>query len=345
MTPTFELARPELLLVGLLVVLPTVLWHHLAEQRHRRATVRFSDVRRLRGALPPARFYLRHVLATLRLLAVALIVIALARPRLSQSLEEMLARGIDIVLCLDVSGSMLAEDMQPANRITAARKVSEEFIDGRRNDRIGLVVYAGRAFTACPLTTDYAVLTSLLRRADPSMIREDGTAIGMGLATAVNRLRETGARSHIVVLVTDGRNNAGKIEPATAAELAKALGIKIYAIGVGGRGRARVPIVDPRTGKQMIDPFSGPMYGYTDEDLNEESLRQIANATGGVYFRATATSALEAVFKEIDRMEKTEVKTRVYHRYTELFLWFLAPAVFLLLLETILANTRLRRLP
>ncbi|MBI3892708.1 MAG: VWA domain-containing protein [Candidatus Wallbacteria bacterium] len=162
----------------------------------------------------------------------------------------------------------------------------------------------------------------------------------------MNRLRETGARSRVIVLVTDGRNNAGKLEPATAAELAKAMGIKIYTIGIGGRGRARVPVIDPRTGKLMTDPFTGQaMYGYTDEDLNEDSLREIAQKTGGVYFRATATEALHAVFSEIDRLEKSEVKTREYQRHTELFAWFLGAALGLLLLEVVLSNTRLRRIP
>ncbi|MBI4870157.1 MAG: VWA domain-containing protein [Candidatus Riflebacteria bacterium] len=346
MTATFEFARPDLLLLAAAVILPTVLWHHLSADRRRRGTVRFSEVGRLKASLSGASFYLRHLLAILRLAALALAILALGRPRLSQSIEELLTRGIDIVLCMDLSGSMLAEDMEPDNRVTAAKKVAEEFIRGRRSDRIGLVVFAGRAYTMCPLTTDYSVLLSLLEKADPSLMREDGTAIGMGLSTALNRLRETGAPSRIVVLVTDGRNNKGKIEPATAAEMAKALGIKVYAVGVGGHGRARVPVLDPKTGKAMVDPFSGQrMYGYTDEDLNEEMLRDVASSTGGVYFRATATSALQAVFSEIDRMEKSDVKTREYHRYTELFIFFLTPALLLLILEAVLASTRLRRIP
>ncbi|MBI3893834.1 MAG: VWA domain-containing protein, partial [Candidatus Wallbacteria bacterium] len=181
----FEMGSPELMLVAGAVLLPTVLWHHLAERRHRRGTVRYSDVGRLKEALPRLNFFHRHVLVALRLGAVALAIVALGRPRISESLEELLTRGIDICMCLDLSGSMLAEDMQPDNRITAAKKVVENFIDGRKSDRIGMVVFAGRAYTQCPLTTDYSVLQSLLRRAHPTMMREDGTAIGMGLAMAV----------------------------------------------------------------------------------------------------------------------------------------------------------------
>lgn len=343
---TLQLASWDLLLLSALVLLPTVLWHHLSASRRRRSTVRFSDVGRLTREVPRPGFARKHLLCLLRFAAFALAIIALGRPRLSQSMEELLTRGIDIVLCQDVSGSMLAEDMEPSNRMTAARKVLEQFVAGRKSDRIGLVVFAGRAYTQCPLTTDYSVLQQMIRRLDPSMMREDGTAIGMGLATAVNRLRETGAKSRVIVLVTDGRSNAGKIEPATAANLAKAMGIKIYAVGVASRGRARVPVLDPKSGQPMADPFSGqPMYGYTDDDLNEDGLRAIASETGGVYFRATATSALEAVFSEIDRLEKSDVKSREYHKHTEWFMWFLGPAILLLVLETVLATTRLRRLP
>ncbi len=345
MSSSLELARPDLLILAGAVILPTVLWHHLAKQRHPRGTVRFSDVKRLTQGLPRPGFYHRHFLATLRLLALALAVIALGRPRMTQSLEEILTQGIDITICLDLSGSMLAEDMQP-NRIGAAKKVVRNFIEGRKSDRVGLVVFAGRAYTQCPLTTDQQVLMNLLDRVDAGMLREDGTAIGMGLAMAVNRLRETSAKSRVIILVTDGRNNAGKLEPATSAELAKAMGIKVYTIGVGGKGRAKVPMMDPRTGRVMTDPFTGqPMYGYTDEDLQEDVLRDIATTTGGVYFRATATRALAAVFSEIDRLEKTDVKTREHRRYTEYFAWFLIPSLLLLLLETVLANTRLRRIP
>ncbi|MBI2945393.1 MAG: VWA domain-containing protein [Candidatus Wallbacteria bacterium] len=346
MSSAFDFANPALMAVALAVLLPTVLWHHVAERRHRRGTVRYSDVSRLKEAIPRPSFFHRHALVALRLASLGLAILALGRPRLTESLEELLSRGIDICITLDLSGSMLAEDMPPENRIVAAKKVVHDFIEGRRSDRIGLVVFSGRAYTQCPLTTDYAVLQSLLERAHPSMMREDGTAIGMGLALAVNRLRDTGARSRVVILVTDGRSNAGKIEPATAAELAKALGIKVYTIGIGGRGRARVPVLDPRTGKLMADPFTGrPMYGYIDEDLNEEGLRDIATKTGGVYFRATATQALAAVFAEIDRLEKSDVKTREYQRHTELYLYPLAAALLLLLAEVLLASTRLRRIP
>lgn len=341
-----SLGSPWTCLAAAVLVLPTLTWHFWLRPSRRRSAVRFPGVGELARLPAPATVRLRHLVPALRWMALALAIVALGRPRLDHKIEEVLTRGIDIVVALDVSGSMLAEDFEPKNRMEGARAVVRQFVAGRLSDRIGLVVFAGRAYTQCPLTLDRDVLLQLLDRVQVGMLPEDGTAIGMGLSTALNRLRETGAKSRVVILVTDGRNNAGKIPPQTAAELARSLGIKVYTIGIGGTGRARVPYLDPRTGRVQRNPLTGqPLYGYTEEDLNEEDLKAIAEASGGRFYRATATRALEAVFEEIDQLEASDIKSRVHYQYTELFPWFLLPALLLLTVEVALASTRLRRVP
>jgi Ca-activated chloride channel family protein len=248
--------------------------------------------------------------------------------------ENVLTEGIDIVLVIDISTSMLAEDLEP-NRLEAAKAVAADFVAGRRNDRIGLVAFAGEAFTQVPLTLDYSVVTSLLAELDPSMI-EDGTAVGMGLATAVKRLQASEAASKVVILLTDGRNNRGEVGPVTAARAAQALGVKVYTIGAGSRGTAPVPV---------NDPLRGRVYANMRVDIDEETLREVAEVTGAQYFRATDTESLAAIYEEIDQLERTEIEVENFTQYAERFGVPLGAGLFLVLLELGLAQTALRRLP
>ena len=276
----------------------------------------------------------RYVLPVLRLLALAALVVAFARPRAGVTSENILTEGIDIVLVLDISSSMLAEDLEP-NRIQAAKQVAANFVAGRLNDRIGLVVFAGQAFTQVPLTLDYGVLRDLMDELEVGMV-EDGTAVGMGLATAVKRLNASAAESKVVVLLTDGRNNRGEIDPLTAAQMAQALGVRVYTIGAGSRGTARVPVDDPVLGRR---------YATVRVDVDEETLAEVASTTGGRYFRATDTESLASIYQEIDELETTEIEVQNFTRYTELFHIPLAAGLLLLLVEAGLANTLLRKLP
>jgi Ca-activated chloride channel family protein len=260
----------------------------------------------------------------------------LARPQSTSKEEKITTKGIDIVLAMDVSSSMLAEDFRPKNRIEAAKMVAKEFIKGRKNDRIGLVVFAGESFTQCPLTLDYGVLYTILDHLKVASKDWDGTAIGMGLATAINRLKDSKAKSKVIILLTDGRNNRGQIDPITAARMAKAFGIRVYTIGTGTRGTAMYPVQDPLWGTRYV-----PMRVDIDEDL----LRQIARITGGKYFRATSTEKLREIYKEISKMEKTKIEVKEYTRYEEFFVYFLALALVLLLAEVVLANTYFKTIP
>ncbi len=279
---------------------------------------------RARGALP-----------VVRAIVLALLIIALARPLYGERQELIVSEGIDIVLCLDTSGSMRAEDFKPDNRLQVVKDVARQFIDGRKGDRIGLVVFASNAYTQCPLTTDYTVLKQMLEKVDFGGIK-DGTAIGMAIATGVNRLRESGSKSRVLILLTDGRNNAGTIDPITAAKLAKAVGVRIHTIGAGSQGEAPYPVDDPVFGKRYV---------MLPADVDEGTLKEIADITGGRYFRATDAGALEAIYREIDSMEKTRVETRSYVDYSEFGGILLLPAVILLLLEVILRAGPLRKLP
>ena len=320
------------LLAGLPVLIALYIW----SQRRGRSSVRFPDLE-LASALPPAgSLRWRHLPMVLRMLCLALLILALARPQIGQTDEEVLSEGIDIVLAMDVSGSMAAEDFKPKNRLYVAKETVIRFVQGRKSDRIGLITFAEKSYTRCPLTLDYAVLTTLLGGVDLAPRTEDGTAIGMGLATAVNRLRGSRARSRVIILLTDGRNNRGSIDPSTGAELARALDIKIYAIAVGTKGEAPYPVEDPMFGRRYVD---------RPADIDEESLQSIAATTGGLYFRATDPRGLEEIFGRIDRMEKTTSRVKQYTRYTERFDWLLLPAALLFLAEVGLAQTRLRRLP
>jgi len=270
----------------------------------------------------------------MRVLALAAFIVAFARPQTGVTGEDVFTEGIDIVLALDISSSMLAEDLEP-NRIEAAKAVAANFVRGRRNDRVGLVVFAGEAFTQAPLTLDYDVIATLLGELQVGMI-EDGTAIGMGLATAVKRLEESEAESKVVVLLTDGRNNRGEIDPSTAAQMAQALGVRVYTIGAGTRGTARIPVDDPVFGRRYV-----PMR----VELDDEVLEETARLTGGRYFRATDTESLQNIYAEIDELERTEIEVEQFTRYGELFHIPLGVGLGLVVLELALGGTVLRKIP
>ena len=265
-----------------------------------------------------------------------LLVVALARPQSGAREETVSTEGVDIVIALDISGSMRCEDFRPLNRLAVAKKTVAEFVGGRESDRIALVVFSAIATTRCPLTLDHAMLESFLDDVDFTAQEDDGTAIGLGLATAVNRLRTSPARSKVIVLVTDGRNNRGQIGPEAAAEAAEALGLRVYTVGVGSQGEAPYPVSN--------GPF-GKRYVMLREELDEPLLTRIAAATGGGYYRATDPEALRQVFAKIDALEKTRIESRVRVLYTELFPLALFPAGLLFLGEALLAATRLRRIP
>lgn len=277
---------------------------------------------------------LRPVLLVLRLLAVALLIVALARPRTASVTENINSEGIDIVLCLDISGSMLARDFTP-NRLEAAKEMAKEFIEGRPSDRIGLVVFAGESFTQCPITTDHAVLINQVDKVKSGSL-EDGTAIGMGLATSVDRLRDSKAKSKVVILLTDGVNNTGLIDPQTALDIAKLYNVKVYTIGVGSIGMAPYPV--PMQG-------GGVQIQQMKVQIDEKLMKQIASETGGQYFRATNNQSLREIYDQIDQMEKTKVKVTTYKRYAEWFYPYVLAALALFLIEILLRYTLFRSLP
>ena len=320
----------------LLLLLPLLGWRYWQRHKQLGGSIRYSNLELLKNLPKPSSYFSRHLLFVLRMLALALIIIALARPQSGHTEEEVTTEGIDIVLSLDISGSMLAEDFKPRNRVEAAKLVAEQFITGRRSDRIGMVVFSARSFTQCPLTLDYGVLINFLKKVEVGMIKEDGTAIGLGVATAVDRLRNSKAKSKVIILLTDGRNNAGEIDPLTAARVAQAFGVRIYTIGVGTRGEAMYPVQDP---------FFGKRYVRMPVDIDEETLTQIADLTDGQYFRATDRQSLEKIFAEIDKLEKTKIEVKQFTRYRELFVGWLVAALGLIFVETVLANTKFRKIP
>jgi len=278
------------------------------------------------------RHYLRHVLFAMRTVVVGLIIIVIARPQATDKFQDISTEGIDIILALDISGSMLARDFRP-DRLEASKNVATEFISGRPYDRMGLVVFSGESFTQCPLTTDHAVLINLMREIQSGMI-EDGTAIGMGLATAVNRIKDSEAKSKVIILLTDGVNNRGEIAPATAAGIAKTYGIRVYTIGVGTQGMAPYPVQTPY----------GLQYQDMPVEIDEAILKEISQNTGGKYFRATDNDKLVQVYSEIDKLEKSKIDVRQFSRKEEKYLLPAIAAVILLLIEMLLRNTLFRNL-
>ncbi len=277
--------------------------------------------------------YLRHVPFVLRMAVIALLIVVLARPQSTDNWQNTNTEGIDIMLALDISTSMLAEDLKP-NRLEAAKDVAASFINGRPNDNIGLVVFSGESFTQCPLTTDHTVLLNLFKDIRSGMI-QDGTAIGLGLANAVSRIKDSQAISKVIILLTDGSNNMGEIAPVTAAEIAATFGIRVYTIGVGTKGEAPYPVQTP----------FGIQYRNVEVDIDEPALKEIASITGGQYFRATDNASLKEIYSEIDQMEKTKVNVQQYSKKQEEYMNWALLVFALLLVEIVLRNTLLRNIP
>jgi Ca-activated chloride channel homolog len=326
-------ANPWLLLW--LACIPLAVWRYIRRARGGQGSLRFASTVALEGVRPPWTVRARHVLFGMNMLALALSITALARPQKGTEEEEVLTEGVDIIVALDASGSMAAEDFEPRNRLFVAKLVVRQFIEGLKHDRAGLVVFAGKAFTRCPLTLDYGVLLNVVEDVQLGGI-EDGTAIGNALATCLNRLRESKAKSKVIILATDGINNRGEIQPLDAAEIARTLGVKIYAVGIGSQGTARVPVNDPNYGKVYVD---------MPVEIDEASLTRIAEMTGGLYYRATDKPSLEKIFQDIGRLEKTRIQVRSYTHYDERFPDFLVPAMLLTLIATLAGFTRFAKLP
>ena len=326
---------PYLLLLLMVPVLAAL--YMLNQRRVRAGSLQFSSIELVTGLPSSARLRMRHVLILLRLVAITLIILGLARPQSGQAKEVFTGEGIDIVMALDMSGSMAAEDFQPENRLGVAKGVAKDFVSDRAYDRIGLVVFARNSFTQAPLTLDYNVLDRLIDEVDlaPKLGLEDGTAIGIALTNATNRLKDSTAKSKVIILLTDGQNNAGQIDPETAADMAAALGIKVYTVGVGSDGPVPFP----------VQGFFGPTYDYVEIPLDEAMLRAVAEKTGGQYFRATDAETLKRIYEHISDLEKTEIDMTRYTRYHELSSVFFIPALGLILLDILLAGTIFRRLP
>lgn len=316
----------------LLLVIPALIAFYILKQQKANASFRMPGLQQFKGSGNNFRFYLRHVLFALRTIAIGLLIVTLARPQSTDSFQNISTEGIDIILALDISGSMLARDFKP-DRLEASKNVATEFISGRPYDRMGLVVFSGESFTQCPLTTDHAVLINLLREIQSGMI-QDGTAIGMGLATAVNRIKDSEAKSKVIILLTDGVNNMGEIAPATAAGIARSFGIRVYTIGMGTRGMAPYPV---RT------PF-GIQYQNMRVEIDEPVLQQIAAETGGKYFRATDNDKLVQVYAEIDKLEKSKIDVRQFSRKEEEYLVPAIIAFCIIALELLVRYTFLRNL-
>lgn len=343
----FYFAYPTAFLLALLA--PLFVFHYLRRGFGAAGAVRFSDLSRARRVPPSLSMRLRHSLFVFRLLAFLLLVVALARPQARFAETTLESEGLDIVLCLDLSTSMAAEDLRPGvNRLEVAKSVALDFVRQRKADNIGLVTFAKYATMKCPLTLHHTLLEDFIKRLKTSRLieeqmgsirpeddRYDGTAIGSGLANAVRVLRDSKAKSKVIVLLTDGQNNMG-IHPLDAAQAAKALNVRVYTIGVGSRGSAMLPIYSVLGGRRMIPQ---------QVDIDEETLKQIAELTGGKYYRAVDEATLRSIFAEIDKMERTELKDSAYDRYEERFSAFVLAALGFLLLEQLLAHTRFRTLP
>ncbi|MBR0334536.1 MAG: VWA domain-containing protein [Bacteroidales bacterium] len=315
----------------LLLLIPAILWYVL-KRKQRYASLQVSNTFAFKQMPKTWKQRCQHLPFVLRCLVFSLVVVVLARPQSVDSWQNTSTEGIDIVVALDISTSMLAEDLKP-NRLEAAKSIASSFVADRHNDNIGLVLFAGESFTQCPLTTDHAVLMNLFGSIQCGMI-EDGTAIGLGLANAVSRVKDSQAKSKVIILLTDGTNNRGDIDPLTAAELAKTFGIRVYTIGVGKKGKAPYP----------FQTANGVVYQNVEVNIDEEPLKQIASLTGGVYFRATDNATLAGIYQEIDQLEKTKMQVREYSKRQEEFRPF-ALAAFLLLLIEIMLRQIIRSLP
>jgi Ca-activated chloride channel homolog len=324
-------ARPDYFYL-LLVLLPLIGWY-IWKQQKSNASLRISTITPFKDVPKTWKHYLRHAIFIAQLAVLSLLIAALAKPQSSSSWRNQTIEGIDIVIALDISGSMLARDFQP-NRLEAAKNVASEFIAGREFDRMGLVIFSAESFTQCPLTTDRAVLLNLFHNIESGMI-EDGTAIGLGLANAVSRLKDSEAKSRVIILLTDGENNRGEIAPITAAEIAKTFGIRVYTIGIGTIGTAPFPVQTP-FGIQMRD---------IEVKIDEKTLQTIASLTDGKYFRATNNLKLAEIYKEIDRLEKSKIDSKELNSKTEEYKRYTVPALILALVMLFLQLTYFRKLP
>lgn len=320
----------------LLILMPILIYRYVHRERQKRGSIRFSDLSALQNIVPSLAVRMRHILIVLRIVGIGMLTLALARPQSGREGREVLSQGIDIVLAIDASSSMEATDLAEVSRLEVSKQVVADFAGGRVNDRLGLVVFAGEAYTQCPLTLDYGVFLDFLKDVRIAEEDWDGTAIGTAIATAVNRLRDSDARSKVVVLLTDGLNNRGEVDPVTAARAAEAVGVRIYTIGAGSEGEIT---------RRVDGGLFGPRNVRVRVEIDEKTLKEVADLTGGRYFRATSEEKLESIYAEIGEMEKTEIKTREYVNYKELFALLLLPGVLLVGLEALLANTRLRRIP
>ncbi len=324
-------ANPGMLFL-LLLIIPAIAWYIFKSPTFS-ASVTFSNLQGFSKSKYTYKHILRHVMFGLRMLAAALLIVALARPQSTNNWKDVTTEGIDIMIALDISGSMIAEDFKP-NRIEAAKEVASEFINSRPNDRIGLVIFSAESFTQCPLTTDHAVLLNLFRDIHSGMIA-DGTAIGLGLANAVNRLKDSKAKSKVIILLTDGVNNQGSIAPLTAAEIAKLYKIRVYTIGIGTIGTAPYPVQTP----------FGTQYQDMPVEIDEALLQQIAQMTGGKYFRATNNQKLRDIYKEIDKLEKSKIDVKEYRKHEDEFFIFGLVALIILLVDLLVRNTILKTIP
>lgn len=316
----------------LLLLIPYIVWYILKHKKNN-ATLQMSDTNIYRSIKKCYKIYLLHVPFILRIIVLALVILILARPQTTNNWQNSEVEGIDIMLAIDVSTSMLAEDLKP-NRLEAAKDVAAEFISGRPNDNIGITLFAGESFTQCPLTVDHTVLLNLFQSINSGIV-EDGTAVGMGIANAVSRLKDSKAKSKVIILLTDGTNNKGDISPLTAADIAKSFGIRVYTIGVGTNGMASYPLRVAGTIQYINTPV----------EIDEKTLTQIAITTNGNYFRATNNTKLKEVYKEIDKLEKTKLNVKQYSKRHEEYQWFAVIALLFLLLEFYLRNSILKKIP
>jgi Ca-activated chloride channel family protein len=316
------------------VIVVAVIWCYFFSKKNS-PSLELSSTRSFSGFGNPLKAILKKILPVLRVLVILLLLVALARPQTSYDEQKMTTEGIDIVLAVDVSSSMLARDFSP-NRLEAAKKEAINFIEGRPHDRIGLVIFSGESFTQCPATIDHAILKNQLSQVKNGLL-EDGTAIGMGLATATQRLKESQAKSKVVILMTDGVNNKGLIDPLTACDIAMQYGVRVYTIGIGTNGKAMTPVAMSPDGELIFD--------YQDVQIDEELLKDIAKKTGGQYFRATDNKKLQEIYGQIDKLEKTKIEMSAYERKTEKFYAFVFFAALLLLTEMIFRYSILKSVP
>jgi Ca-activated chloride channel homolog len=322
-------ANPGFLWLG--VIVPLLIAYYIFRNKRNSPSFRLPDISFALNQGHGFREILRHVLFALRMLGIILLIIIIARPQSTDKWKNIDTEGIDIVLSMDISGSMLARDFTP-DRLEAAKNVATEFISGRPNDRIGLVIFSGESFTQCPLTTDHAVLINLMREMKSGMI-EDGTAIGLGLSTAINRIKDSNAKSKVIILLTDGVNNRGEIAPVTAAEIAETFGIRVYTIGVGTKGMAPYPVQTP----------AGMRFQNMPVEIDEAVLQQIADKTGGQYFRATDNQSLEKIYKEIDSLEKSKIDVQELSRKNDEYLPLAILVMALIFVEMVLRRLFMKR--